>query len=307
MGRERVAAPRPTAGTQDWYAHAFQCAVLEVHQKRYRTVRAARPIVLEVGLRSLLVPNVNPAHMTLAEHNLAYRRPDLYDALNRDSAAAVTCRQLVDEYGVLPLGSVLDLGCGTARDLAEFSDAHDCVGVDIQPALIEHARQQHPGLDLRVGDLRTVRLGRTFDTIFCLGNSLAYLHHNEDIRAAFATFAVHAHPGSLLIVVTQIAPTSTAAPTRGRVDAADIHADVIIEHSWDARVQVATLHRTWQFDNGATERDRIRRRVLSPRELELYATLAGFRPVALFTDPQDRTGPLTGSTAWFVARYDPAP
>ncbi|WP_028663338.1 class I SAM-dependent methyltransferase [Saccharomonospora halophila] len=243
--------------------------------------------------------------MTLAEHNIAYRRPDLYDALNRGSTAAATCRRLIDDYGA-PTGSVLDLGCGTARDLAEFSDAQDRVGVDIQPALIEHG-QQHPGLDLRVGDLRTVVLGRNFDTILCLGNSLAYLHHNEDIRAAFATFAVHAHPGSLLIVVTQIAPTFTAAPTRGRVDAAGIHAEVIIEHSWDARAQVATLRRTWQFDDGASEYDRIRRRVLSPRELELYATLAGFDPVALFTDPRDRTGPLTGSTAWFVARYDSAP
>ncbi|SFO04022.1 class I SAM-dependent methyltransferase [Amycolatopsis rubida] len=242
--------------------------------------------------------------MSLAEHNIAYRRPDLYDALTRDSTAAATCRCLINEYGTGPAGSVLDLGCGTGRDLAGLADSHDRVGVDLQPALISHACHQHPSLDLRVGDLRTIRLDRTFDTILCLGNSLAYLHRNDEIRAAFATFAAHAHPGTLLIIVTQIAPALAATPTRGRIQAAGIQAEVTTEHSWDARTQIATVRRTWQLDDGPTEHDLIQRRVLFPRELELHATLTGFRPAALFTDPQDRTGPLSGSAAHFVGRYD---
>ncbi|UJW28734.1 class I SAM-dependent methyltransferase [Saccharothrix sp. AJ9571] len=239
--------------------------------------------------------------MNLAANNIAYRRPDLYDTLTRDSTAAETCRRLIHNYGV-PGGSVLDLGCGTARDVAALAGTPDCVGVDLQPQLIEHARRQHPGLDLRVGDLRTVRLGRTFDTILCLGNSLAYLLHNDDIRAAFTTFAAHAHPGTVLIIITQIAPSAISAPARGRIEAAGIRAEVTTEHLWDARTQIATLHRTWQLDDGTTEHDHIQRRVLFPRELELYATLAGFTPLALFTDPHNHTRPLTGSTAHFAAR-----
>ncbi|WP_329072584.1 class I SAM-dependent methyltransferase [Amycolatopsis sp. NBC_01480] len=244
--------------------------------------------------------------MNLAEHNIAYRRPDLYDALTHDSTTATTCQRLINDHGPGPAGSVLDLGCGTARDLAALAHSHDRVGVDLQPALINHARHQHPELDLHVGDLRTIRLERTFDTILCLGNSLAYLHHNNDIQAAFTTFTAHAHPGTLLIIVTQIAPTHTTTPTRGRIEAAGIHADVTTQHGWDARTQIATLHRTWHHDNGTTDTDHIRRRILFPRELELYATHAGFRATALFTDPQNHIGQLTGSTAHFVATYDPA-
>ncbi|RJQ79567.1 class I SAM-dependent methyltransferase [Amycolatopsis panacis] len=244
--------------------------------------------------------------MNLAEHNIAYRRPDLYDALTRDSTTAATCQRLIDQYGTTgSAGRILDLGCGTARDLAAFAGSHDRVGVDLQPALIAYARDQHPELDLRVGDLRTIRLGRAFDTILCLGNTLAYLHPNDEIRAAFATFAAHADPGTLLIIVTQTAPTLIAAPTRSRVETAGIHAEVSTEHSWDARTQIATVHRTWRLDNGATETDRIQRRVLFPRELELYATLAGFLPAALFTDPRNHAGPLNGSTGHFIARYNP--
>ncbi|WP_368860553.1 trans-aconitate 2-methyltransferase [Amycolatopsis magusensis] len=143
--------------------------------------------------------------MNLAANNIAYRRPALYDTLPRDSTAAETCQRLIHDHGTAG-GSVLDLGCGTARDLAALTGSPDRVGVDLQPQLIEHARQQHPGLDLRVGDLRTVRLGRTFDMILCLGNSLAYLHDNDDIRAAFTTFAAHAHPGTVLIIITRSPP-----------------------------------------------------------------------------------------------------
>lgn len=243
--------------------------------------------------------------MSLAENNIAYRRPSLYEALTSDSTAATTCQRLIDDYGAAHAGTVLDLGCGTARDLAGLVGTHDCVGVDVQPALIEHARHQHPGLDLCVGDLRTLRLDRTFDTILCLGNSLAYLHHNDDIQAAFATFAAHAHTGTLLIIVTQIAPAAAGASASNRVDAAGVHADVTIEHSWDVRTQIATVHRTWHFDDGDTAHDRIQRRVLFPQELHLYATLAGFTPLALFTDVQDRIGRLAGSSAYFVARFRP--
>lgn len=173
--------------------------------------------------------------MNLAANNIAYRRPDLYDALTRDNTAAATCQRLIDEFGISPTGSILDLGCGTARDLSGLAATHHCVGVDLRPALIEHARRQYPALDLSVGDLRTVRLDSTFDTITCLGNSLAYLHHNNDIQAAFTTFAAHAHPGTLLIIVTQIAPVATTTPTRSRIDAAGLHADVTTENSWNAR------------------------------------------------------------------------
>ncbi|WP_420488809.1 class I SAM-dependent methyltransferase [Kribbella italica] len=56
---------------------------------------------------------------------------------------------------------VLDLGCGTGRHLAglvaEFGV--DAVGVDLQEQLVEYGRQRY-GVDVRVGDMRSVRLGR---------------------------------------------------------------------------------------------------------------------------------------------------
>lgn len=59
--------------------------------------------------------------------------------------------------------------------------------------------------------------------------------------------------------------------------------------------------RHWVSDSGEETRDVIRRRVLGPCELELYATLAGFDVVEI----TDGTGgdSLVGPGAYTVARY----
>jgi SAM-dependent methyltransferase len=52
----------------------------------------------------------------------------------------------------LPSGaSLLDIGCGYGRVLAELSGAgfSRAIGVDISQALVERGRREHPGLDLR--------------------------------------------------------------------------------------------------------------------------------------------------------------
>ena len=55
-----------------------------------------------------------------------------------------------------------------SRDLAG-------VGVDVQPELLAHAGDS-PRCEWVAADARTVRLGRTFDLIRCLGNTAASMH-----------------------------------------------------------------------------------------------------------------------------------
>ena len=73
------------------------------------------------------------------------------------------CARVFEQYlGRLPR-SVLDIGCGTGRDLAYLAECcSDCVGIDVQAAMIDHARQLRPHIDFRVGDMRVLRLGRSF-------------------------------------------------------------------------------------------------------------------------------------------------
>ncbi|MDT0405767.1 class I SAM-dependent methyltransferase [Streptomyces edwardsiae] len=239
-----------------------------------------------------------PRH--LAASNLFYRDPALYDRVQSDSTSASTCRALVDRH-CTDARTLLDLGCGTGRDLELLAHYFHCMGVELQPGLVDYARRTRPGLDIRLGDMRTIRLDHTADVLTCLGNSLSYVHDSQDIRAVFRTFAAHARPGTLLVLCCSVAPIERDEPQETEVETGSGTAQVTITYEWDLRAQMNTMRRHWVFDSGEETRDVIRRRVLGPRELELYAALAGFDVLQITDGIGANT--LHGPTAYTVARY----
>jgi SAM-dependent methyltransferase len=242
-------------------------------------------------------PNTEAEHVKAT--NLLYRDPALYDVVQSDSTSAGMCQTLIESYRP-HARTLVDFGCGTGRDLEILAKHFQCIGVDLQPGMVDHAHQARPGLDIRTGDMRTVRLGKRMDVVTCMGNSLAYVHDNEEISQVFATFAAHAQPGALLVLCSPVAPITRTQPTTATVGTPRGSATVIIRHEWDLRTQINTMHRHWVLPSGDEARDEIRRRVLFPRELERYAECAGFEVL----DMLDGTGTgLTGPTAYTVARY----
>ena len=51
-----------------------------------------------------------------------------------------------------------------------------------------------------VGDMRRVRLGRTFGAILSLGGVITYSLADDELDATLETFAVHAREGALLLL-----------------------------------------------------------------------------------------------------------
>jgi SAM-dependent methyltransferase len=88
--------------------------------------------------------------------------------------------RLVD--AMAPRGArILDAGCGPGRLGGYLATAgHDVVGVDVDPALIEAAEQDHPGPCWLVGDLAELDLpargiAEPFDVIASAGNVMTFL------------------------------------------------------------------------------------------------------------------------------------
>ncbi|WP_326547768.1 class I SAM-dependent methyltransferase [Mycolicibacterium sp. ND9-15] len=88
--------------------------------------------------------------------------------------------RLVD--AMAPRGAhVLDAGCGPGRLGGYLAAAgHRVVGVDVDPALIEAAEQDHPGPRWLVGDLAELDLpargiSEPFDVILSAGNVMTFL------------------------------------------------------------------------------------------------------------------------------------
>ncbi|GAA1666006.1 hypothetical protein GCM10009745_05040 [Kribbella yunnanensis] len=217
----------------------------------------------------------------LAKSNLSYRRPELYDAMQADDGVVSQVIGLVGEREVSP-AQILDLGCGTGRHLAGLRDAFGAgaVGVDLQERMVRYGRPRY-GVDLRCGDMRLVRLGRRFDLVTCLGNSLSYLRTVEDLRLVAETMRMHLAHRGVVVLATLMTPQVELAMKVVRVETDLVAASVEVGSVWEAEQRVQVMHRTWRHDDGTIDVDVLRRRVFSAEELDGALRGAGFSDVQL--------------------------
>ncbi len=103
-----------------------------------------------------------------------------FRAMARAGEDLVGEARMVD--AMVPRGSrILDAGCGPGRLSGYLSGVgHDVVGVDVDPALIAAAEEDHPGPRYVVADLAELDLPAhgvvdPFDVIVMAGNVMAFL------------------------------------------------------------------------------------------------------------------------------------
>ena len=94
----------------------------------------------------------------------------------------------------------LDLCCGTGSLLAPVCDAgYEAVGVDISRHQLKYARRNAPAATLERADVRTLKLGRRFDVVTCLFDSLNYLTEPADLLRALRVARRHLARGGVFM------------------------------------------------------------------------------------------------------------
>ena len=94
---------------------------------------------------------------------------------------------------------ILDLGTGGGQHLHQLTAEFDATAVDLSEAMLSHSRRLNPGVVHQIEDMRTIRLGETFDAVLA-HDAISYMTTEADLLAVFATARSHLRPGGLLIV-----------------------------------------------------------------------------------------------------------
>lgn len=94
---------------------------------------------------------------------------------------------------------ILELGVGGGHLLSHLTSDFQATAVDISEKMLDLSRQLNPSVDHLVGDMRTIRLGRTFSAVL-VHDAISYMLNENDLRATFATAKAHLEPGGVFIV-----------------------------------------------------------------------------------------------------------
>jgi SAM-dependent methyltransferase len=121
-------------------------------------------------------------------------------------------RRLLVERADGPVVTVLELGSGGGNNASHMKRHFALTLVDGSPEMLEVSRGLNPELEHVEGDMRSVRLDRTFDAVFA-HDALAYILTKPDLQAVFETAAVHCRPGGSAVFVPDYVQESFAPRT----------------------------------------------------------------------------------------------
>ncbi|MGZ6340381.1 MAG: class I SAM-dependent methyltransferase [Candidatus Limnocylindrales bacterium] len=99
-----------------------------------------------------------------------------------------------------PDATVLELGSGGGNTASHLKTRARLTLTHIAPAMLALSATLNPECEHLEGDLRTLRVGRTFDAVL-LHDAVMYMTTAADLGAAIETAFVHLRPGGAAVIV----------------------------------------------------------------------------------------------------------
>lgn len=241
-----------------------------------------------------------------------------YDLLYRDKDYEGEARYIVSllRRFAPKSQSLVEFGAGTGRHAVLLAKAGYAVhGVEISSEMLRQARalaEKRDNLTFTGGDIRTTRLGKTFDAGISLFHVISYQTTNEDLLATFRTARDHLEEGGILIFDCWYGPavlTERPAVRIKRVADERIEVTRLVEpvmhpneNLVDVKYQVFVRDKTTNSVNDIHETHRMR--YLFQPELEMLLVNAGF---SIVHSEEWMTGKEIGCGTWsacFVAKAE---
>jgi hypothetical protein len=96
--------------------------------------------------------------------------------------------------------TLLELGSGGGNNASHLKRQFTCTLSDVSPQMLTLSRELNPECEHVLGDMRTLRLGRTFDAVF-VHDAIAYMTTQADLSDCIGTAYAHTRPGGVAVFV----------------------------------------------------------------------------------------------------------
>jgi SAM-dependent methyltransferase len=105
-------------------------------------------------------------------------------------------RSAIHAHSKISVKTLLDLGCGGGHNDFHLKQHFEVTGVDISEEMLGNARRLNPEVKYLSGDMRTLRLGETFDSVIA-ADSILYMLNEKELESAFRTAFEHLKTGGV--------------------------------------------------------------------------------------------------------------
>jgi SAM-dependent methyltransferase len=95
--------------------------------------------------------------------------------------------------------SILEIGCGTGTILEAFAPDYEVTGLDLSQPMLDIAAAKVPSGLFVAGDMSTFELGKRYDVILCIFDSINHLLDFKDWEKTFERVSVHLATNGLFV------------------------------------------------------------------------------------------------------------
>jgi ubiquinone/menaquinone biosynthesis C-methylase UbiE len=137
--------------------------------------------------------------------DLARYYDDIY-AWKDYASEATRITEVVERRCTSGGNALLDVACGTGEHIKYLQDRFIITGADLNPAMLEVARQKFPNTSFIEADMVTMNLHHQFDVVVCLFSSIGYVKTYDNLQRTLAAFYAHLKPGGVTIIEPFVKP-----------------------------------------------------------------------------------------------------